>query len=220
MQLLPRNEMYTTHLHPIMNEIFSPRPLFLLPTHPQHNLLAHGSHRPRFKYRDSLMKGNGKWTFFSIYSVPGTMLNMFMEMISFNPHHGPVKREPQFPLFLESSICRSWCWKRLKAEKEEGDKGWDGLMASLIQWTWTRAHSGRRWGMGKLGVLQSMGLQRIKHDWGLSDWTFSEAPTAGWRSHRLYGTRLGLNGQTHFSYCLSCGWVLKLLSSSTEVLPR
>ena len=32
---------------------------------------------------------------------------------------------------------RPWCWERLKAEGEEGDRGWDGWMASLIQWTWT-----------------------------------------------------------------------------------
>ena len=29
---------------------------------------------------------------------------------------------------------RSWCWERLKA-KEEGSRGWDGSIASLIQWT-------------------------------------------------------------------------------------
>ena len=28
-----------------------------------------------------------------------------------------------------------WCWLRLKAGGEEGDRGWDGWMASLIQWT-------------------------------------------------------------------------------------
>ena len=33
-------------------------------------------------------------------------------------------------------------------------------MASLIQWTWTWANSGRWWGTGKPGVLQSMGSQR------------------------------------------------------------
>ena len=28
-----------------------------------------------------------------------------------------------------------WCWKRLKAKGEEGDRGWDGWMASLTEWT-------------------------------------------------------------------------------------
>ena len=35
----------------------------------------------------------------------------------------------------------------------------------LIQWTWTWANSRRWWGTGRAGVLQSMGLQRVGHDW-------------------------------------------------------
>ena len=58
----------------------------------------------------------------------------------------------------------TWCWERLKAEGEEGDRGWGGWMASPIQWTWTWANSERWWGTRKPGVLQSMGLQRVGHD--------------------------------------------------------
>ena len=38
---------------------------------------------------------------------------------------------------------RPWCWERLKAKGEEGGRGWDGWMASLAQWTWSWANSGR-----------------------------------------------------------------------------
>ena len=31
---------------------------------------------------------------------------------------------------------RPWCWERLKAGGEGDDRGWDGWMASLTQWTW------------------------------------------------------------------------------------
>ena len=41
-------------------------------------------------------------------------------------------------------IGKLWCWERLKAEGEEENRGWDGLMASPMQWTWTWANS-RRW---------------------------------------------------------------------------
>ena len=45
----------------------------------------------------------------------------------------------------------------------EGDnRGWDGWMASPIQWAWIWASSGRWWRTEKTGVLQSMG----SHDWG------------------------------------------------------
>ena len=33
-----------------------------------------------------------------------------------------------------------WCWERSRAEGEEGIRGWDGWMASLMQWIWTWAN--------------------------------------------------------------------------------
>ena len=59
---------------------------------------------------------------------------------------------------------RSWCWERLETKREGRDRGWDGWMASLTQWTWVWANSGRWWRAGKPGMLQSMGLQRLGHD--------------------------------------------------------
>ena len=48
----------------------------------------------------------------------------------------------------------------------EGDKrGQDGWMTLLTQWTWVWASSRSWWWTGKPGVLQSMGLQRVRHDW-------------------------------------------------------
>ena len=67
-------------------------------------------------------------------------------------------------------------------EKEKRARGWDGWIASLIQWTWTWANSRRWWGTGKSSMLQSMGLQS-KHD--LGDWTISK------KSQRRTGTVCG-----------------------------
>jgi len=61
---------------------------------------------------------------------------------------------------------RPWCWERLKAGGEGDGRGWDGWMASPAQWTWVWANSGKCWRTGKPGVLQSMGSQRVGHDWG------------------------------------------------------
>ena len=36
---------------------------------------------------------------------------------------------------------RPWCWERLKAGGEGDDRGWDGWMASLTQWTWVWVNS-------------------------------------------------------------------------------
>ena len=54
---------------------------------------------------------------------------------------------------------RLWCWQRLRAGGEVGDRGWDGWMASPTQWTWVWANSRRYWRTGKPGVRQSMGSQ-------------------------------------------------------------
>ena len=53
----------------------------------------------------------------------------------------------------------------LKAGGEGDDRGWDGWMASPTQWTWVWVSSGSWWGTGKPGMLQSMGLQRVRHNW-------------------------------------------------------
>ena len=60
-----------------------------------------------------------------------------------------------------------WCWEKLRAGVEGGDRGRDGWMASLIQWIWVWANSRKKSITGKPGVLQSMGLQSLT--W-LSNW--------------------------------------------------
>ena len=60
---------------------------------------------------------------------------------------------------------RSWCWESLKARGERDNRGWDCWMASLIRWTWVWASSRSWWWRGKPGKLQSVGSQRIRHDW-------------------------------------------------------
>ena len=49
--------------------------------------------------------------------------------------------------------------------REGDDRGWDDWIASPTQWTWVWASSGRWWRTGKPGVLQSMGLPRVRPDW-------------------------------------------------------
>ena len=60
---------------------------------------------------------------------------------------------------------RPWCWERLKAGGERDDRGWDGWMASLTQWTWVWVNSRSWWWTGRPGVLRSMELPRVGHNW-------------------------------------------------------
>ena len=68
-------------------------------------------------------------------------------------------------------LKRPWCWERLKVGGEGDNRGWDGWMASLTQWTWVYVTSGSWWWTGRPGMLQSMGWQRVRHDLALSNWT-------------------------------------------------
>ena len=67
---------------------------------------------------------------------------------------------------------KPWCWEGLRAGGEGDDRGWNGWMASLTQWTWVWVNSGSWWWTGRPGVLWFMGSQRVGHDWATElNWT-------------------------------------------------
>ena len=84
---------------------------------------------------------------------PGCSLEGLMLKLQYFGHL--MRRADSFP----------WCWERLKAGGEGDDRRWDGWTASPTQWTWVWVNSGSWWWTGKPGVLQSMGSQRVGHDW-------------------------------------------------------
>ena len=73
---------------------------------------------------------------------------------------------------------RPWCWKRLKAGGERDDRGWDGWMTSLAQWTWVLVNSRSWWWTVRPSMLQSRGSQRVGHDWAteLNWWKYTIPP--------------------------------------------
>ena len=86
------------------------------------------------------------------YALEGLMLRLKLQ------YSGHLMRRA-------NSWKRPWCWERLKVGGERDNRGWDGWMASPTQWTWVWVSSGSWWGTGRPGVLQSMGSQRVGHDW-------------------------------------------------------
>ena len=60
---------------------------------------------------------------------------------------------------------KDWCWEGLGAGGEGDDRGWDGWMASLTQWTWVWVKSRSWWWTGRPFVMQFMESQRVRHDW-------------------------------------------------------
>ena len=81
---------------------------------------------------------------------------------------------------------RPWRWERLKVGGEGDDRGWDGWMSSPTQWTWVWVNSGRWWWTRKPGMLQSMGSQRVGHDWATElNWGVKsnfKRPSGAWKS--------------------------------------
>ena len=92
----------------------------------------------------------------------------------------------------------SWCWERLRAEGEEGIRGWDGWMASLMQWTWTWANLGD--GEGQGGLLYCSPWVAKSQMW-LGDWTTI--------TNKQYKRQVGIE-----CFDQSKGWALLPRSSS------
>ena len=115
---------------------------------------------------------------------------------------------------------RPWCWERLRVGGEVDDRGWDGWMASLTQWTWVWVNSWKWW-TRKPDVLHSMGLKRVGHDWVLN-WTelskgnqiyspFSsiyflcgELGKFGWHNFYLFSMFIQLSSYSICSYLSFC----------------
>ena len=84
--------------------------------------------------------------------------------------------EAETPIFWPPDVKnwlhweRLWCWERLKAGGQGDDRGWDSWMASLTQWRWVWANSGRQGRTGKSYMPQFNGSQRVSCT-RLGDWT-------------------------------------------------
>ena len=68
---------------------------------------------------------------------------------------------------------RPWCWERLRVRGEASDRGWDGWMVSLSQWTWAWVNS------------ESCSSWGHSQTW-LSDWTTTNIPLQGLNHTRFW----------------------------------
>ena len=92
-------------------------------------------------------------------SLEGLMLNLKLQSFV----HMMRRTDP-----LEKTLMLG----KMRAGEDEDDRGWDGWMASLTQWTWVWVNSGSWWWTGRPGVLRFMGSQRVEHDWATElNWT-------------------------------------------------
>ena len=82
---------------------------------------------------------------------------------------GRTDVEAETPILWPPDAKNWLIWKDPDVGKdwrqEKGKTGGDGWMASPTQWTWIWVNSRSWWWTGRPGVLQSMGSQRVGHDW-------------------------------------------------------
>ena len=71
-------------------------------------------------------------------------------------------------LHIAGRFFTSWATREaldIDGRRRSDDRGWDGWMVSLIQWTWIWTSSGRWQRAGKPVVLHIAWSQRVGHDW-------------------------------------------------------
>ena len=112
------------------------------------------------------------WWFQTVVLKTESLLDS-KEIKPVNPKGNPPwifigRTDAEAPILLPPNAThwkRPWYWERLSAWAEGDNRGWDGWMASPTQWTWVRVNSRSWWWTGRPGVLQSLGSQRVGHDW-------------------------------------------------------
>ena len=84
------------------------------------------------------------------YSLEGLMLKLKLQYFDYLMQRA-------------DSLEKTLMLGKIEGRKGRGQQRWDGWMASLSQWV--RASFVRWWRTRKPGGLQSMGSQRVGHDW-------------------------------------------------------
>ena len=93
------------------------------------------------------------------YSLEGLMLKLKLQ------YFGHLMRRTD-------SFEKTLMLRRIEGGRRGGQQRMRWLMASPTQWTWVWVNSGSWWWRGRPGVLQSMGSQRVEHDWVIKlNWT-------------------------------------------------
>ena len=81
---------------------------------------------------------------------------------------------------------------KIEGGRRRGRQRWDDWMASPVQRTQVWARSRSSWWTGNPGVLQSMGMWRVRHDWATElNWT--ELKISNWLPRNTYSFCFGLH---------------------------
>ena len=117
---------------------------------------------------------------------------------------------------------------KIDGRRRRNDRGWDGWMASPIQWTWVWINSDSWWWTARPGMLQFMGSQRIGPNWATElKWTEAKISRTTFSISFFFLKFFEVLGQNLFPFFFfqffrghphSLAHVLSLPSSSTWVI--
>ena len=86
------------------------------------------------------------------YSLEGLMLKLKLQYLG-------------HLMWRTDTLEKTLMLRRIEAGGRGDNRGWGGWMASPPRWTWAWVSSGSWWWTGKPSRLQSMGSQRVGHNW-------------------------------------------------------
>jgi len=107
-------------------------------------------------------------------------------------------------------------WRQEEKVEDVHNRGWDGWMASPTLWTWVWESSGTWWRTGKPGVLQSVGSQRVGHDWVSEQQQQQFKMLIAWENLLLSPKE---NGQLHWFWSYFVSRIMDSPMENSRVVP-
>ena len=119
------------------------------------------------------------WCWRRLLRVPWTARRSNQSILNWNQSWifiGKTDAEAETPILWSPHVKNWLIWKYPAAGKDwRWKEKWaieNVWMASPTRWTWVWISLRNLWWTGKIGVLQSMGSQRVGHDWATElNWT-------------------------------------------------
>ena len=152
------------------------------------------------------------WCWRRFLRVPWTAKRLNQPILkAFNPEYsleGLILKLQYLGYLMQraDSLEKTLTLGKIEGRKRRDNRGLDGWMASLTQWTWIWVNSGSWWWTGGPGLLWFLGLQRVGHDWvtelnwtDVKNWLIRKDPDAGkdWRQEEKGMTEEEIVGWHH-----------------------
>ena len=105
-------------------------------------------------------------------------------------------------MWRTDSLEKTLILGKIEGRRRRGQQRMKWWMASPSRWTWVWASSGSWWRTGKPGMLQSMGSQRLGHNW-VTELNWTESAMWSWVLIFLLLRKTNSNDDIHINNKIS-----------------